>query len=51
MSRRLNKKKCKGAFALRALSEKGDEVLDGFLSCQKCKTQYPIIQGIPILMD
>jgi len=28
-----------------------DECIEGFLSCKNCKSKYPIIQGVPILLE
>ena len=28
-----------------------DECIEGFLSCKICKSKYPIIQGVPILVE
>jgi SAM-dependent methyltransferase/uncharacterized protein YbaR (Trm112 family) len=28
-----------------------DECIEGFLSCKVCKSKYPIIQGVPILLE
>lgn len=28
-----------------------DECIEGFLSCKICKSKYPIIQGVPILLE
>lgn len=36
---------------LESLQETGDECIEGFLSCKICNSQYPIIQGVPIVLQ
>jgi len=36
---------------LESLREAGDECIEGFLSCNICNSQFPIIQGVPILLQ
>jgi uncharacterized protein YbaR (Trm112 family)/SAM-dependent methyltransferase len=42
--------RCAGDLEIEVLSQDRDEIIDGFLNCQRCNCKYPIIQGIPILM-
>ena len=44
-------KRCLGNLEPKILTQKKDEIVDGFLICQSCKNKYPIIQGIPVLLD
>ncbi|MDD4202256.1 MAG: methyltransferase domain-containing protein [Candidatus Omnitrophica bacterium] len=46
-----NGKKCHKILDLHITKEKKDEILYGLLICTKCRTKYPIIQGIPILLS
>lgn len=41
---------CKGDLALKVKTENDVEILDGFLTCKKCKFDYPIEDGIPNLL-
>jgi uncharacterized protein YbaR (Trm112 family) len=41
---------CKGDLALKVKSENDIEILAGFLTCGKCKFDYPIEDGIPNLL-
>ena len=36
---------------LESLREAGDECMEGFLLCNICNSQYPIIQGVPIVLQ
>jgi len=36
---------------LESLRETGDECVEGFLSCNTCNSQFPIIQGVPIILQ
>ena len=36
---------------LESFLESGDECIEGFLSCNVCNVQYPIIQGVPIILQ
>jgi len=36
---------------LESLTGAGDECIEGFLSCNTCNSQYPIIQGVPIVLQ
>src|SRR5579883_685050 len=38
---------CRGRYSLNAEQREGSEVISGRLGCEKCKTSYPIIRGIP----
>lgn len=43
---------CKNkSLTLEFLREAGNECIEGFLSCNICNSQYPIIQGVPILLQ
>jgi SAM-dependent methyltransferase/uncharacterized protein YbaR (Trm112 family) len=43
---------CKNeGLTLESLQEAGDECVEGFLSCDVCNSQYPIIQGVPIILQ
>jgi len=48
---KINRKRCSGNLKVEILSQKNDEIIDGFLICQACKSKYPIIQSIPILLN
>lgn len=39
----------KSDLTLRIISQVGDEVTEGILSCMACKRIYPIVSGIPIM--
>ena len=41
---------CKGDLALKVQKEDSVEILEGFLTCKKCKFDYPIQDGIPNLL-
>lgn len=41
---------CKGPLTLTVRQEKDGEVVAGVLSCQACKEDYPIQDGIPNLL-
>lgn len=36
---------------LESLRETGDDCIEGFLSCNICNSQFPIIQGVPIILQ
>jgi len=38
---------CKNELTLQEGVEKGDEIIEGSLYCERCKESYPIIDGIP----
>ena len=43
---------CKNkSLTLESLREADDECIEGFLSCSICNSQYPIIQGVPIVLQ
>src|SRR5918996_157959 len=41
----------KNGLTLESLREEGDECIEGFLKCDICNSQYPIIQGVPIVLQ
>ncbi len=41
---------CKGDLSLAVEREEGKEILEGTLSCSRCKKGYPIEEGIPNLL-
>jgi len=41
---------CKGELELNVEREEKGEVIEGTLICKKCKTVYPIKDGIPDLL-
>ena len=41
---------CKTDLELTVDQEKDDEILTGHFTCVKCKTKYPIKDGIPDLL-
>ena len=41
---------CKADLALTVEEEKDGDILTGFFVCSKCKTKYPISDGIPDLL-
>jgi uncharacterized protein YbaR (Trm112 family) len=41
---------CKGDLTLEIRKEERQEILDGTLTCAKCRTVYPIEDGIPNLL-
>lgn len=44
-------KKCRGALTTTVKKELNREIFYGYLACGKCGTKYPVIHGIPVLMD
>ena len=36
---------------LESFLDVNDECIEGFLSCKVCNSKYPIIQGVPILLE
>lgn len=36
---------------LRCLDTQPDDVADGILMCESCRTAYPIIDGVPVMLD
>jgi SAM-dependent methyltransferase len=42
---------CEEDFKLIDHSERDGEILSGALYCAKCKKRYPIIEGIPVVLD
>ena len=50
-ARKIPISKCKGSLILKVLEEKDDEVTSGSLTCEACKTEYEIKEGIPILLN
>ena len=47
----VNKSCKKVRLSLEIFLELKDECIEGFLSCENCTSKYPIIQGVPILME
>jgi len=47
----VNKSCKKVRLSLDTFLELKDECIEGFLSCENCTSKYPIIQGVPILME
>lgn len=47
----VNKSCKKVRLSLETFRELKDECIEGFLSCENCTSKYPIIQGVPILME
>ena len=43
--------KCKGKLTLEILDERESVIKEGFFSCSKCNSKYPIISKIPILVE
>ena len=43
--------KCKGKLSLEILDERESVIKEGFFSCSKCNSKYPIISKIPILVE
>jgi SAM-dependent methyltransferase/uncharacterized protein YbaR (Trm112 family) len=41
----------KNGLMLESLLEVGDECIEGFLICRICNSQYPIIQGVPVVLQ
>jgi uncharacterized protein YbaR (Trm112 family) len=41
---------CHGDLALEVKQKTGEEIVEGTLTCTKCKTLYPIEDGIPNLL-
>ncbi len=41
---------CKGDLKLTVSEEKGDEIITGFLECEKCQVKYPITDKVPNLL-
>ncbi|HJU78726.1 MAG TPA: class I SAM-dependent methyltransferase [Nitrososphaeraceae archaeon] len=41
----------KNRLTLESLREVGDECIEGFLTCNACNSQYPVIQGVPIVLQ
>ncbi len=41
----------KNGLTLESLREEGDECIEGFLKCNICDSQFPIIQGVPIVLQ
>lgn len=43
--------KCAGDLELKVKSKDGDQIISGDLICNKCRSSYPIINGIPRFVD
>lgn len=41
---------CRGELALTSRRTEGEQILDGTLTCSKCRLEYPIEDGIPNLL-
>jgi uncharacterized protein YbaR (Trm112 family) len=41
---------CKGDLALKVGEENEHEILEGILTCPRCRVDYPIHEGIPNLL-
>ena len=41
---------CKGSLTLAETKRKGEEIIEGTLTCAKCAAVYPISDGIPDLL-
>jgi uncharacterized protein YbaR (Trm112 family) len=41
---------CKGKLELKVEKEEGGEIVSGGLFCPCCKVNYPINEGIPVLL-
>ena len=41
---------CRGELALTSRKTEGTEIVEGSLSCAKCRVEYPISDGIPDLL-
>jgi SAM-dependent methyltransferase/uncharacterized protein YbaR (Trm112 family) len=48
---RINNSCKKGRLNLESFLGTEDECIEGFLTCKICKSKYPIIQGVPILLE
>ena len=46
-----NKRRCGGDFSIIVSKSYKNEVLYGILVCTRCKARYPILLGIPVLLD
>tara|TARA_Y100000589_G_scaffold94579_1_gene89333 strand:+ start:1559 stop:2530 length:972 start_codon:yes stop_codon:yes gene_type:complete len=42
---------CFGNFKVLSIDSKKEEIINGNLYCKKCDTNYPIIRGLPIILD
>jgi len=42
---------CKGQLLLTKYEEEGPEIMEGLLACKKCKTFFPIIDGVPRILQ
>jgi SAM-dependent methyltransferase/uncharacterized protein YbaR (Trm112 family) len=41
----------KGKLDLDSILQVGDDCIEGFLSCKYCNTEYPILDGVPLLVE
>ena len=41
---------CKGDLTLEITTEHSEEVIEGYISCESCKEQFPIEDSIPNLL-
>jgi len=42
---------CKQDFILKIKKENEKEIITGILSCQRCKKEYPVVEGVPVILD
>lgn len=40
---------CGGALELKDAKRTGEQVLEGVLRCPACETDYPVVDGIPLV--
>lgn len=41
---------CKGELSLTVAKEEKGDIIEGTFTCENCKVQYPIVDGIPDLL-
>ena len=41
---------CHGELSLVSRTTQGTEIVEGTLTCRKCKVEYPITEGIPDML-
>lgn len=42
---------CRADFEVKAKHEEEDEIIEGKLVCKKCRTSYPIVDSVPVILD
>ena len=42
---------CKSDFKVLVNKKIGEEIISGFLVCKKCQRKYPVIRGIPVILE